>query len=105
MFADVVLNVPHSRFEAQMQRVKEKVGAKQDVELSADDLAEVVSSYERIYLDGGFDLPYDARKALREAVSAVFRSWNTPRAKKYRELNRITGLAGTACSIQSMVYG
>lgn len=105
MFADVVLSVPHSLFEKEMQRVKDKVGAKQDVELSADDLQEVVESYEGIYRARGFEPPYDARRALREAVSAVFRSWETPRARKYRELNRITGLAGTACTIQSMVYG
>lgn len=88
-----------------MQKVKDAVGAKLDVELSADDLQLVVAAYEKVYEARGLALPYDARKALREAVAAVFRSWEAPRARKYRELNRITGLAGTACTIQSMVYG
>ena len=88
-----------------MQKVKDAVGAKLDVELSAEDLERVVAAYEGVYASRKLPLPYDARRALREAVAAVFRSWETPRAKKYRELNRITGLAGTACTIQSMVYG
>ena len=88
-----------------MQKVKDMCNAKLDVELSTEDLEEVVRRYEGIYAAKGLPLPYDARDALRAAVAAVFRSWETPRARKYRELNRITGLAGTACTIQSMVYG
>ena len=105
MFADVVLSVPHSIFEGELQKVKDRAAVELDVELSSGDLEEVVERYEEVYASRGLELPYDARKALRAAVAAVFRSWGTPRAKKYRELNRITGLAGTACSIQSMVYG
>lgn len=106
MYGDVVLNIPHARFERELQRVKDAAGVKQDVDLSADDLEEVVKSYESIYKERNFDLPTnDARQALRAAVAAVFRSWETPRAKKYREINRITGLIGTACNIQAMVFG
>lgn len=105
MAGDVVLNIPHSRFEREMQRVKDAAGVKQDVELSVENLEEVVRSYESIFRAGGFDLPYSPRDALRAAVAAVFRSWETPRAKKYREINRITGLIGTACNIQAMVFG
>ena len=104
-FADVVLSIPHAPFERELQKVKDDGGAKLDVELSADDLQRVVDAYEGVYAARKLALPYDARRALREAVAAVFRSWEAPRARKYRELNRITGLAGTACTIQSMVYG
>ena len=105
MFADVALSIPHSTFEDELQKVKEKSGVELDVELSADDLQEVVERYEKVYASRGLEPPYDARRALRAAVASVFRSWGTPRARKYRELNRISGLAGTACTIQSMVYG
>ena len=105
MYANVVLGVPHSAFEAEMNALKEKVGAKIDADLSADDLTSLCATYEKIVANAGVTIPDDPHTQLRDAVTAVFRSWMTPRAVKYRELNRITGLAGTACNVQAMVYG
>ena len=84
MYGDVVLSIPHATFESELQKVKDKAGAELDVVLTADDLQEVVERYERVYASRGLEPPYDARSALRAAVAAVFRSWGTPRAKKYR---------------------
>jgi pyruvate, orthophosphate dikinase len=71
----------------------------------ADDLKEVVQRYKGVYKREGLVLPEDPYAQLRAAICAVFRSWNTPRAVKYREINKVTGLRGTAVNIQAMVYG
>ena len=65
----------------------------------------VVQRYKAVYRQHKLALPEDPLEQLREAICAVFRSWNTPRAVKYRELNSVTGLRGTAVNVQAMVYG
>eukprot|EP00884_Botryococcus_braunii_P021311 jgi/Botrbrau1/7864/Bobra.9_2s0040.1 len=105
MYADVVLGAPHQHFEEAIAGLKEEKAVKLDVELSGDDLKELVVRYKEVYRTLGLQLPAEPLEQLREAICAVFRSWNTPRAVKYRELNRIAGLIGTAVNVQSMVYG
>mmetsp|Transcript_3551 Transcript_3551/g.7208 ORF Transcript_3551/g.7208 Transcript_3551/m.7208 type:complete len:907 (-) Transcript_3551:884-3604(-) len=105
MFGDVVLGISHSKFEREISAVKESKGLKFDVELSADDLKEVVRRFKTVYAEEGKIIPDDPYEQLEMAITAVFGSWNTPRAVKYREINRITGLIGTAVNVQSMVFG
>jgi len=105
MFGDVVLGIEHSLFEAEMHAVKEAKGLKLDVELTGEDLKEVVRRFKAVYAKEGKALPSDPFEQMKMAINAVFGSWNTPRAVKYREINRIRGLLGTAVNVQSMVYG
>jgi pyruvate,orthophosphate dikinase len=105
MFGDVVLNIEHEKFEEQIHAVKEENGLKLDVELTGTHLREVVRRFKGVYEKEGKSLPNDPYEQMRLAINAVFGSWNTPRAVKYREINRIRGLLGTAVNVQSMVYG
>lgn len=105
MFADVVLGLPHSEFEEKISARKEARGAKFDVELTAEDLENLVQDYKDVYAKHGKELPQDPFEQMKMGINAVFGSWNTARAVKYREINNITGLKGTAVNIQSMVYG
>lgn len=105
MFGDVVLGIGHENFEQEISAVKESRGIKFDVELTADDLKEVVERFKAVYRREGKYIPSDPYEQLHMAITAVFGSWNTPRAVKYREINRITGLIGTAVNVQSMVFG
>jgi pyruvate,orthophosphate dikinase len=84
---------------------QEARGLKLDVELTGADLREVVRRFKAVYERAGKALPADPYEQLSLAINAVFGSWNTPRAVKYREINRIRGLLGTAVNVQSMVYG
>ncbi|MBN1433867.1 pyruvate, phosphate dikinase, partial [Candidatus Fermentibacterales bacterium] len=106
MFGDVVMGIPHERFEAALQEVKDARGAKLDTELDVDDLMEVSRRYGAIYRDvTGAGFPEDPWDQLVRSVDAVFRSWNNARAVRYRELNEIRGLRGTAVNVQTMVFG
>lgn len=105
MMGDVVLGIDHSKFEQEISAVKAGHGYVYDVELQSDDLKEVCDRYRAVYETEGKVLPSDPREQLRMAISAVFNSWETPRAVKYREINRITGLKGTAVNVQAMAYG
>ncbi|CAD7695146.1 unnamed protein product [Ostreobium quekettii] len=105
MFADVVLGLPHAEFEEKIQARKEARGAKFDVELTAEDLKGLVEDYKGVFAKHNKELPQDPFEQMRMGINAVFGSWDTPRAVKYREINGITGLKGTAVNIQSMVYG
>jgi pyruvate, orthophosphate dikinase len=105
MFGDVVLGIGHEHFEQEISAVKQSKGIKFDVELSEDDLKEVVERFKAVYQREGKSIPSDPHEQLQMAITAVFGSWNTPRAVKYREINRITGLIGTAVNVQSMVFG
>ena len=105
MYGDVVLGIPHELFEKELQAVKEASGIKFDIDLSEEDLRAVIDRFKKVYEREGKTMPTDPYKQLEMAIAAVFGSWNTPRAVKYREINRITGLIGTAVNIQSMVYG
>ncbi|CAI9118657.1 OLC1v1020253C3 [Oldenlandia corymbosa var. corymbosa] len=106
MFGDVVMDIPHSLFEEKLQKLKDAKGVKLDTDLSASDLKELVEQYKTVYVEAkGEPFPSDPKKQLELAVNAVFNSWDSPRAIKYRSINQITGLKGTAVNIQSMVFG
>ena len=106
MFSDVVMEIPKNEFEAVLDEFKEKKGVKYDRDLSADELKEVVVRFKEIYKKHmGVDFPQDPKVQLMEAVKAVFRSWDNPRAIYYRRMNDIPGDWGTAVNVQSMVFG
>ncbi|HNX69071.1 MAG TPA: pyruvate, phosphate dikinase [Candidatus Omnitrophota bacterium] len=106
MFGDVVMEVPHDDFEHILEKKKQQVGAKTDTELNANDLKDVVRQYKKVYQDHtGEEFPQDPFEQLVKAVNAVFNSWNCPRALKYRQINEIRGLLGTAVNVQAMVFG
>ena len=106
MFGNVAMEMPHDTFEHILDAKKKAKGVKNDTELTAADLKEVVAEYKSAYKkEKGHDFPEDAKTQLWGAINAVFNSWNNDRAIAYRELNDIKGLLGTAVNIQSMVYG
>ena len=106
MFSDVVMELPKSGFEALIDEMKEKKGVKYDADLDADDMKDLVAQFKALYNEKmGVDFPVDPREQLMEAIKAVFRSWNNPRAISYRRLNDIPGSWGTAVNVQEMVFG
>lgn len=106
MFSDVVMEMSKTFFEGILDEIKEQKGAKYDTDLTADDLKEVISRYKAIYKEKmGADFPQDPKVQLMEAVKAVFRSWDNPRAIYYRRMNDIPGDWGTAVNVQAMVFG
>lgn len=106
MFSDVVMELPKSSFEQFIDQVKEKKGVKLDNELDADDMSELIVLFKDHYKKSlGKDFPQDPKVQLMEAVRAVFRSWDNPRANTYRRMNDIPHSWGTAVNVQSMVFG
>ena len=106
MFSDVVMEIPKSTFEKIIDEVKEAKGVKFDVELDADDMKTLIVRFKEYYKEQkGTDFPQDPKEQLMEAVKAVFRSWNNPRAIVYRRMNDIPGDWGTAVNVQTMVFG
>ncbi len=106
MFARVVLDLEIRDYERALDSLKRRRGVQLDTDLTADDLAELLVSYRDIFKErAGMPFPDDPIEQMRMAVEAVFRSWQCDRAKKYRELNRISGLKGTAVNVQAMVFG
>ena len=106
MFGDVAMGVPSEGFENALDDIKVSKGVKLDTELDADDLKELVGRYKEIYKKHtGKDFPQNPVEQMWGAINAVFGSWMNERAIKYRALNSIRGLAGTAVNIQSMVFG
>ena len=107
MFSDVVMEVPKSFFEKIIDEVKEAKGVHYDTELTADDLKELITRFKKVYSDAmdGAEFPQDPKVQLMEAVKAVFRSWDNPRAIVYRRMNDIPGDWGTAVNVQTMVFG
>ena len=106
MFADVVIGVSKSKFERKLDEYKEQVGVKYDTDLSAEDLKKVTEMFKQIYLeDQGTEFPQDPKEQLFDAVMAVFRSWDNPRAFTYRRMNDIPYSWGTAVNVQMMVFG
>ncbi|KHO62234.1 pyruvate phosphate dikinase [Thermoanaerobacter sp. YS13] len=106
MFSDVVMGIDKNKFEAILDEVKEENGAKFDTDLTAENLKEVVKRFKELYKkEMGVDFPQDPKEQLLEAVKAVFRSWDNPRAIVYRRLNDIPSDWGTAVNVQSMVFG
>ena len=106
MFSDVVMEISKSKFERVLDEIKEKKGVHYDTELNADDLKDVIAQFKGLYkTEKGTDFPQDPAVQLIEAVTAVFRSWDNPRAIYYRRMNDIPGDWGTAVNVQAMVFG
>ncbi|MDS1029470.1 pyruvate, phosphate dikinase [Bacillota bacterium LX-D] len=106
MFADVVKGVAKSKFELILDDIKELKNAKFDTDLNENDLKEVFTKFKELYKQElGEEFPQDPKVQLIEAVTAVFRSWDNPRAIVYRRMNDIPGDWGTAVNVQMMVFG
>jgi pyruvate,orthophosphate dikinase len=106
MYGDVVDGIDAHRFEEALDALKADRGAQQDVELTAEDLKELVETFKGIYeREVGRAFPEDAREQLHRAVRAVFDSWDTPRAQVYRRAHHIPDDLGTAVNVVEMVFG
>ena len=106
MFSDVVMELPKSEFEKIIDAKKEEKGVKMDTELDAEDMKDLVVRFKAFYKENkGEDFPTDPKVQLMEAVKAVFRSWDNPRANVYRRMNEIPYDWGTAVNVQAMVFG
>ena len=106
MFSDVVMEIPKKTFEVIIDEVKEARGVTEDIELGVDDMKELVKRFKEYYKEQkGTDFPSDPKEQLIEAVKAVFRSWDNPRANVYRRMNDIPYSWGTAVNVQPMVFG
>ena len=106
MFSDVVMELPKSRFEVIIDEMKDARGIKLDTEFTADDMKEMVQRFKAFYKEQkGSDFPTEPKVQLMEAVKAVFRSWDNPRANVYRRMNDIPYSWGTAVNVQAMVFG
>src|SRR5919109_5627650 len=103
MYGEVVDDIDAHRFEQALPDLKAARGASQDVDLTAEDLAELIDGFKEIYREGtGSDFAPDAREQLRGAVRAVFDSWDTPRAQVYRRAHHIPDDLGTAVNVVQM---
>ncbi len=106
MFGDVVMNVDHEHFEEAFDKIKKKYNTQEDTQVPAEGLKELCDAYKALYKKHtGEDFPQDPLQQLAKSVEAVFKSWMTNKAVKYREIENIRGLLGTAVNCQSMVYG
>jgi len=106
MFGNVVMGVDHHAFEHELAAVKKAKRAKLDTDLNVAGLVEVIERYKMVYKKAtGKAFPTNPKEQLIAGIDAVFRSWNTPRAARYRQLNDIRGLLGTAVNVQTMVFG
>jgi pyruvate,orthophosphate dikinase len=106
MFSNVVMEIPHDKFEYILEKYKEGNNLKNDTELTALLLKNVIYDYKQLYKEHtGKDFPQDPLEQLFIAIEAVFKSWNTPRAITYRMLNKISEEPGTAVNIVMMVFG
>ncbi len=106
MFSDVVMEIPKKTFEVIIDEVKEKKGVKNDIDLDVNDMKELVARFKAYYKEQkGEDFPTDPKVQMMEAVKAVFRSWDNPRANVYRRMNDIPYSWGTAVNVQPMVFG
>jgi len=106
MFGDVVMEIKKSNFDAVFENQKKKAGVEFDVQLTTDDLKEVIEGYKEVVKrELGREFPQDPKDQLLEAIKAVFRSWNNDRAILYRKMYGISDSLGTAVNVQSMVFG
>ena len=105
MFGDVVLGIKHEEFEERLNYIKKKYGLSQDVDLTVENLKELVSEYKQVYRAHGYEFPQEPEKQLEMAIRAVFESWNNDRAIVYRKINKISDDMGTAVNIVTMVFG
>ncbi len=105
LFGKIVLGVEGDRFEHVMDETKGH-GERLDTDLSTEELLEIAEKFKAIIkTEAGVDFPEDPNEQLREAIAAVFRSWNGRRARDYRRINKIADSLGTAVNVQSMVFG
>ena len=106
MFGDVVMEIKKSNFDSVFDGQKKKAGVEFDVELTTEDLKEIIKGYKEVVKrELGREFPQEPKDQLLEAIAAVFRSWNNERAILYRKLNGISDSLGTAVNVQSMVFG
>jgi len=106
MFGEVVMEIKGSEFEEILEKVKDTVGVQSDTDLTAGHLEAIVKRYRAKIIElKGRDFPQDPMEQLQLSIDAVFNSWNNYRAIRYREINNIKGLVGTAVNIQAMVFG
>jgi len=106
MFSDVVMDVPKHSFERIIDKMKEAKGITLDSDLTADDIKEMVDKFKAHFKEQkGFDFPSEPKDQLIESITAVFRSWDNPRANSYRRMHDIPYSWGTAVNVQAMVFG
>jgi len=106
MYGDVVMGVDHEHFEHAFDKIKKKHKADLDTEVPAAGMKDLCEAYLDVYKKHvGKPFPQDPMVQLELAIEAVFKSWDTPRAARYREINEIAGLTGTAVNVQTMVFG
>lgn len=106
MYGSVVMGVDHDKFEALIEKVKKAKGVTLDTELDAEDWKQLVEKYTALVKEvTGKNFPTDPWEQLTGSINAVFESWNTPRAIRYRRINNIPGEWGTAVNVQAMVFG
>ena len=106
MFSDVVMELSKKTFEVIIDEVKEAKGVKNDIDLEAEDMKKLVALFKEHYKqEKGEEFPTDPAVQLMEAIKAVFRSWDNPRANVYRRMNDIPYSWGTAVNVQPMVFG
>ena len=102
MFGDVVLGIHYSRFARATDKVR---GSREESDLSVEELQELVGALKQVIVDNQGDFPSDPRDQLRLSINAVFKSFNTPRARYYRTSNSLEDIRGTAVNVQAMVFG
>ena len=106
MYGDVVCGVDHEHFEVAFDRIKKRYKAAQDTDVPLEGMVELCEAYKRVFQKHfGKPFPQEPLKQLELAIEAVFQSWMQARAVKYRQVENITGLLGTAVNVQSMVFG
>lgn len=107
MFGSVAWEMDRQKyFESEVEKVKEREGVKSDTEVSAEGWKSLIPIYKKVIKEvTGKDFPQDPYVQLQEAIEAVFRSWNIPRAVAYRNMNKIDHNFGTAVNVQTMVFG
>ena len=106
MFSDVVMEISKKTFEVIIDEIKDRKGVKNDIDLDVNDMKELVKRFKEYYKEQkGTDFPTAPKTQMMEAVKAVFRSWDNPRANVYRRMNDIPYSWGTAVNVQPMVFG
>ena len=106
MFGDVVMEIDHHHFEQAFDKIKKKFRVTEDTDVPAEGMKQLCEAYKNVFKKHTRQpFPQDPLKQLELAIQAVFASWNTARAVRYREVENIRGLLGTAVNVQSMVYG
>jgi pyruvate,orthophosphate dikinase len=106
MFGDVVMEIDHHHFEAEFSKIKTLYKAKEDNDVPVEGIIKLCGAYKKVFKKySGFDFPQEPLEQLRLSVEAVFNSWQTPRAKLYRQVENLRHLKGTAVNVQAMVFG